>query len=97
MPLTVTATIIAKPGSEAAVGEVLRALVPPSRQDEGCLSYDLYQSAADSSVFITIEQWETREDLQAHMQTSHVQEALSGAADLLNAAPQIHPLTPLEV
>lgn len=98
MALQVTATITAQPGSEAAVRDALQSLVRATREkEEGCLSYSLYVSAADPTAFVTIESWRGQDDLDAHMQTEHVQAALGAVGDQLAAPPAIHPLEPIDL
>jgi quinol monooxygenase YgiN len=93
--LQVVAVITAKSGSEQLVGDALNALVEPTRAEPGCLSYHLFESAADPTAFITVEMWRSQDDLDAHLQTPHVQAALGAAGDHLAQAPAIHPLTPV--
>ena len=95
--LDVVAVLTAKPGSESVVRQALEDLVPPTREEDGCVSYSLYASAADSAVFITVEKWRSQADLDAHMQTPHIQAALAAAGDAFGATPAIHPLTPIDV
>jgi quinol monooxygenase YgiN len=92
--LNVVAVLKAKPGSEDTVGRALGALVVPTRAEEGCISYELFRSAADPTTFITIERWRSQDDLDAHMQTPHIAQALEAAGDALDGAPAIHPLQP---
>jgi quinol monooxygenase YgiN len=91
--LDVVAVLTARPGSEDPMREALTALVEPTRAEAGCLSYDLYASNSEPTVFITIEKWRSQEDLDAHMQTEHIQNALATARDHFAAAPAVHPLT----
>jgi quinol monooxygenase YgiN len=91
--LQVVGVMTAKPGSEKVVEQVLNALVEPTRSEAGCTSYELFASAVDKATFITVETWTSQDALDAHMQTPHVQQALSTAADHLAQAPAIHPLT----
>ena len=93
--LTVVAVIAAQPGKEDVVRDALVALVPPTRQEEGCLSYALSESAAQPGTFVTVETWRSQADLEAHLATPHVQAALAAAGEALAAAPAIHPLVPL--
>jgi quinol monooxygenase YgiN len=93
--LPVIAVITAKPGSEQLVQQALTELVEPTRSEPGCLSYSLLVSAADPATFITVETWRSQADLDAHLQTPHVQQALAAAGDHLAQAPAIHPLTPV--
>ena len=92
--LPVVAVLTAKAGSEQQVQQALAALVEPTRAEPGCVSYDLHVSAADPATFITVESWRSQADLDAHMQTPHVQQALGAAGDHLAQAPAIHPLRP---
>ncbi|MCD2194695.1 antibiotic biosynthesis monooxygenase [Actinomycetospora endophytica] len=95
MALQVVAVITAKPGSEEIVQGALRDLVGATRQEEGCLSYELNRSAADGAVFVTVEQWREQADLDAHLQTPHLQKALEVAGEHLAVPPAIHPLMPV--
>ena len=97
MSLHVVAVITAKPGSEDAVREALQGLVGPTREEEGCLSYDLSESDAAPGTFVTIEQWSDPSDLDQHLATPHVQHALGTVGDQLAAPPAIHPLRPVDV
>ncbi|MBC7631506.1 putative quinol monooxygenase [Aeromicrobium sp.] len=96
MSLNVVAVITAKPGSEDAVREAMKALVAPTREEEGCLSYHLSESTATPGTFITVEEWSAPSDLDLHMQTPHIQEALTVLGSELAAPPAIHPLNPLD-
>ncbi|MGH3492938.1 MAG: putative quinol monooxygenase [Sciscionella sp.] len=93
--LDVVAVLPAKPGSESAVREALTRLVEPTRAEQGCLAYDLFESAASPGTFITVERWRGQADLDAHLQTEHVAAALATAGEHLASAPAIHPLSPV--
>lgn len=97
MSINVVAVITAKPGSEDVVREALKGLVDPTRDEAGCIVYDLSESAVAPGTFITVEEWDGQSDLDAHMQTPHIQSALSVLGSELAAAPAIHPLVPLIV
>jgi quinol monooxygenase YgiN len=95
VPLQVVATITAKPGSESIVREALSELVTGTRGESGCLAYELFQSAADPTVFITVETWQGQADLDAHLKTPHLQQAFAVAGEHLAGPPAIHPLNPV--
>ena len=97
MSISVVAVITAKPGSEDAVREALKGLVEPTRDEPGCIAYDLSESTVAAGTFITVEEWDGPADLDAHMQTPHIQSALAVLGSELAAAPAIHPLQPLIV
>lgn len=94
--LAVVAFIKAKPGSADVVRDALRDLVTATRRDEtGCLSYELNESAATPGTFITVESWVDQGALDAHLQTPHLQAALAAAGEHMAEPPAIHPLMPV--
>jgi quinol monooxygenase YgiN len=95
--LRVVAVLPAKPGSEDIVRNALAALVAPTRAEAGCLSYELYESAAMPGTFFTVETWKAQSDLDAHMGTPHIAQVIATAGEHLDGPPQIHPLRPLDV
>ncbi|HEY5429371.1 MAG TPA: putative quinol monooxygenase [Solirubrobacteraceae bacterium] len=93
--LNVVAVLKAKPGTESVVENALAALVQPTREEAGCISYELFRSGSDANTFITIEKWRSQEDLDAHLTTPHIAQALQAAGDALDGGPAIHPLAPV--
>lgn len=51
--------------------ETARELVELTRQEAGCIQYDLSQDVTNPTVLSFIEQWESSEMLNAHMETEH--------------------------
>jgi quinol monooxygenase YgiN len=93
--LSVVAVLTAKKGQEDVVRQAMTALVAPTRQEEGCLGYELFESAASPGVFVTQERWRGQQDVDAHMQSEHVAQAFASAGEALATAPGIHPLVPV--
>lgn len=69
----VTLVVILRPrdGQEYLLEAELRALIAPSRKEDGCLRYDLHRSAEGPGAFLLHEIWETREHHTAHTNTDH--------------------------
>ncbi len=97
MPLDVIALIPAKPGSEDVVRDALRTLVAATRQEEGCVAYDLHESQAAPGTFVTVEVWRDQAALDGHMTTPHIAAAFAAVGDHVADAPAIHALTPVPV
>lgn len=72
MKLTIIAQITAIAGKEKLVHTELEKLVPITRAEEGCIQYDLHVDNEDPRYFIFIENWESRELWQNHMNASHL-------------------------
>jgi quinol monooxygenase YgiN len=61
----------AKLGQELLLQAELTALVRPTRNEEGCLLYDLHRSLDVPADFLFYEIWSSREAHTAHKQTPH--------------------------
>lgn len=96
MSLRVIATIPAKPEAAASLREALQTLVAATRQESGCLAYDLFESGAAPGVFVTVEEWADQASLDAHMTTPHVAAAFAAVGDGLAGDVAIHPLVPVD-
>jgi quinol monooxygenase YgiN len=83
-PLTIVARIEAKKASIDLVKVELLKLIRPTRQEKGCLQYDLHQDNDHPEVFVFYENWENRELWQAHMNNEQLKEyvkATEGAVE----------------
>lgn len=88
-PLTVVAVLRAKPGQEASLRQELLALIPVTRQEPGCLNYDLHQAAEDSGLFMFHENWSSKQHLDDHLARPHLQAFFAKAPALVAEPPQI--------
>ncbi|GGD03621.1 putative quinol monooxygenase [Aureimonas glaciei] len=66
------ATLKIRPGSQAAVVAAATPCIHATRQEAGCLRYDLLASVLEPETLVFVEQWETREALDAHFATPHL-------------------------
>lgn len=93
--LNVVATIPVKAEHVETIRGALSELATATREESGCLAYDLYESAAAPGVFVTVERWTDQAALDAHMHTPHVAAAFATAGDALAGDVAVHPLTPV--
>jgi quinol monooxygenase YgiN len=79
------ASMIAVPGKESELREVLRGLVGPTRKEPGCHRYEMYESEQKGRYF-AYEIWQNREALDTHMQSAHFKIAAAAFPELLQGA-----------
>lgn len=48
-----------------------RELIEETRKEPGNISYELVRGTESKSLFAFVEKWESKESLDAHMQTNH--------------------------
>ena len=82
--LTIVANIKSKADKIALVKAELEKLIDITRAEQGCSQYDLHQDNENPAHFLFIENWESRELWQAHMEAQHLQDyvaATDGAVE----------------
>jgi quinol monooxygenase YgiN len=69
----VTLIVILRPreGQETLLEAELRALVGPTRKEEGCLTFDLHRALDPPGGFLLHEVWASRDAHTEHMHTPH--------------------------
>lgn len=83
-PLTIVATIKAKPDHVEQVKTELLKLTAASQDDKGCIQYDLHQENANSNGFVVYEIWENNDCLQQHVQSLHFQNYVQVTDDMVD-------------
>ena len=61
-----------KAGCEAKFEEILKEIVPASRKDKGCISYECGVVAGTKSEYCFMESWENLESQKEHMKSAHM-------------------------
>ena len=69
--VTLIVLLRAREGQETLLEAELRAMVGPTRKEDGCLTYDLHRSADAPGGFLLHEIWATREAHTQHTKTAH--------------------------
>jgi quinol monooxygenase YgiN len=87
--LKLIATLRCQPGQGDQVAAALLELAGPSRQEPGCILYDVCRAQADPDVLLVLEEWESQEALDAHMATPHFQEFIGRIGAALAGAPEL--------
>jgi len=71
MTITKRVTFIAKEGSEAKMRELLTAMVEPSKIEDGCIFYDIFQYENNPRKFMAVESWRDEVALDGHKASAH--------------------------
>ncbi|MFO1511747.1 MAG: putative quinol monooxygenase [Verrucomicrobiota bacterium] len=87
--VTVVATFVARPGKETELRNALIGLVAPTRKENGCLNYDLHIASDNPARFLFHENWTTKDALDTHLQSPHIQALLPRVDELCAQPPDI--------
>ncbi|ASY64007.1 hypothetical protein SJ05684_c25680 [Sinorhizobium sojae CCBAU 05684] len=82
--------VIAHLKAHAGKGDEVAALAAPlieaTRQEAGCISYDLYRKADKADTLVFVETWASRAAFDAHFAEPHLKAFQAGMADRLAEA-----------
>jgi quinol monooxygenase YgiN len=70
--LQVVARVIARPDTVDAVRKILVGMLEPTRQEDGCLVYELLQCQDDPTDFTFVEEWTDAAALERHAASPHI-------------------------
>ncbi|BCI68201.1 putative quinol monooxygenase [Acetobacter aceti] len=93
--IEVVAIVKVKPGKEAEAAAAMKACVEPSRAESTNHGYTPHRDLDNPDTLIFIERWDSREALQAHMETPHFRKMAAILEPLLAAPLSVHILQPL--
>jgi quinol monooxygenase YgiN len=63
---------IIKEGNVEEVIKLYGQLVEATRKEEGCIKYELFQDEKKPEVLAMIEEWESKEHLEKHLNSEHI-------------------------
>ncbi|GLO62442.1 antibiotic biosynthesis monooxygenase [Vibrio sp. MACH09] len=81
--LTIVANIIANEDKVEFVKAELLKLIDITRAEKGCITYDLHQNNENPAHFVFYENWESRELLQAHLESAHIAKYVAATEGLV--------------
>lgn len=85
----IVAHAIAREGEESRVQAYLEKLIGPTRAEPGCLRYELFVNKENPGDFVFLEEYESDNAFQAHMDSKHVNAAIADVVPLLGVPPDI--------
>ena len=89
LKVRVVANFIALPEKVEEVKLVLLDLIEPTRTESGCIQYELLQNEENPTDFVFVEEWESKAQLNAHLESPHINGVGAKLDGLLAAEPVI--------
>lgn len=82
-------SLVAKPDKQAEAEQFLADLLAPTHAEDGCLLYAVHRDLDDPTQLWFVERWESRELLDKHLHSSHIEKALAEVGDYFVAGPHL--------
>ncbi len=93
MYLTIIAKFKLNKDSTEYVRSELLKMVEPTYKEKGYIDYIFYQDKDDPTILFVYENWESKEDLDAHMNSEHFKNCFEKIVGLYEI--EVHHLTKL--
>lgn len=87
--IRVVARVLALPNKVEEVKLVLIGIIESTRQEQGCIVYELLQNQDNPTDFTFVEEWENQELLNTHLASAHIATAQTQLQGLVAAEPDI--------
>ena len=92
--IRVIARALARAGKEDQLRNTLVGMLKPTRDEQGCRLYELYESN-NRGLFYFYEEWESQDALDRHTTTPHYKQLTQNVRDLLEGAFEVNVLDSL--
>lgn len=86
--IAVIARFTPRPGSRDALRDLLKTMTGPTRAEDGCRTYDLYENGDDGG-FVLFERYRSRVALDAHRASPHYVYYRTKVTELLSRAIEV--------
>ena len=73
----------------AQLVQVGQRVASASRQEPGCINYQVCQDTEDQDAFVFVEEWESEEALQAHFGSPHIAEFMAAIPGAIVGPPDV--------
>jgi quinol monooxygenase YgiN len=89
--IRVMARALARAGKEDQLRNTLVGMLTPTRAEQGCRLYELYESR-NRGLYYFYEKWESQDALERHIETPHYKQLAQDVRDLLESAFEVNVL-----
>lgn len=91
--LKVIAKVVAKPEKVEETEILMKSLIPITQQEQGCISYEVFQETAKSNTYFFVETWESKEALDQHLSNDHMTHFVKAGEELFSEPLEVRLLT----
>ncbi len=87
--IIVIGRVACRPDQRQALIALLTEMQDNSRREEGCIEYGFFEAIETPNTFIAVEEWASREALDAHFAQGHLAEFASKLPDAIDGTPSV--------
>lgn len=88
--ITIVAKLLLKKGKKEEFKILTEELIKESRNEKGCISYNLYEDINKCDTLIFIEEWQNEEAINLHNNSKHFTSIVAKLADLQEGETEVN-------
>jgi quinol monooxygenase YgiN len=88
--ITIVAKKIIKQGKTREFKDLVEKLINESRNEAGCIAYNLYEDISNPNILTFIEEWKNEEDIKLHNNTEHFTSIVPKLAELQDGKTEVN-------
>jgi quinol monooxygenase YgiN len=88
--ITIVAKKIIKHGKTREFKDLVEKLINESRNEAGCIAYNLYEDINNTNILTFIEEWKSEEDIKLHNNTEHFTSIVPKLAELQEGKTEVN-------
>ena len=69
--------------------DLFREMVEPTRQEDGCIQYEMYRDEEVPSILDAVERWETRAAFDNHLVSDHFKKIVPAMMELMDGESEV--------
>lgn len=85
----VISKIKVKEGEVDAFVDLFKAMIEPTRQEVGCVQYEMHRDEEAPSTLVAVETWETRDAFDGHLISDHFKKIAPAMEKLMDGETDI--------
>lgn len=87
--ITIVAKSVIKNGMKENFRQLAKELMIKSLEEEGCISYNLFEDMENENILVFIEEWKNQNAIQLHNESKHFKDIIPRLAKLRKGNPEI--------
>lgn len=69
--------------------DLFKEMIEPTKQEEGCVQYEMYRDEDVPSILVAVEKWETRAAFDNHLVSDHFEKIGPAMMELMDGESDI--------
>jgi len=76
--------LFVKEGQSQEFADIFKEMIKPTREEQGCIQFEIFKDEQDDSMLFVLEKWETDDQFSNHINTEHFERVYPKLENLMS-------------